>query len=66
MLFQCDVNADTLAKIREAVNAGCVLGSQAFAAEASALAGQPVRNSRRGRPPKETNAVEGGVSGKLL
>lgn len=67
VLFSENLDLLTLERIRTAVNSGCVLGSDGFAISASEQAGQPVRNTRRGRPRKDMDSLDvDAVSRKLL
>jgi len=67
-LFQDEMDQRTLAQIREAVNAGCALGSETFLEAMQAKLGRPVHPPKRGRPAKssEEDRPPAAISGKLL
>lgn len=68
-LFLHELDQKTLAEIREAVNAGCALGSESFVAAVQAKLGRSVRAPRLGRPTKiseDDGSTTAAVSGKLF
>lgn len=67
-LFTEPLEAETLANIRTAANAGCALGSEAFMQNIQTVVGRNVGLPRRGRPPKDEAeaAARRAISGKLL
>jgi putative transposase len=67
-LFEEQLDAPTLKRIRDAVNTGSALGSEGFLARIEALLGRRVRLPIRGRPPIPSidNAWPGAESGKLF
>jgi putative transposase len=68
-LFENDIDPETLARIRDSVNAGCALGPPAFLEAVKARVGRPVGVPKRGRPTKPLPEDDGAVmpvSGKLF
>lgn len=67
-LFRADLDDATIAKIREAANAGCALGSETFLESIEARVGRPVRPPKHGRPARSTDEdrPQAAVSGKLF
>jgi putative transposase len=67
-LFQHDLDEKTLTQIRQALNAGCGLGSESFLVAMEAKVGRRVRPPKQGRPGKSTQDQEPAphISGKLF
>ena len=67
-LFRHHLDDKTLAQIREAINAGCGLGSEAFLEDMETKLGRRVRPPRQGRPAKhaQDQAPGAAISGKLF
>jgi len=67
-LFQHHLDEKALTQIRQAVNAGCGLGSESFLAAMEAKVGRRVRPPKQGRPLSSTRDQDSEplVSGKLL
>jgi putative transposase len=67
-LFASEMDQNTLAQIREAVNAGCALGSETFLKAMEAKLGRTVRPPKHGRPAKsnEDDRRAAVISGKLF
>lgn len=56
----------TLGQIRQAINTGCVLGSEQFVRTMEARFGPRVRPPKQGRPPKPREVGERVISGNLF
>jgi len=67
-LFLHELDEKSVAQIREAINAGCALGSETFLTAMEAKVGRAVRPPKHGRPPKSKEDAQAAavISGKLF